>query len=213
MENLGLMLIFWYGILHAFGPDHLTAIADFSIGKNKQKTMLITILFALGHGLTLFIFAKILETYIIADDILAYGDVVSSFVIILMGIYLLYMVYTNKIHLKKHIHNNKEHVHIYFGNEHNHNTNNDKSAFAIGVLMGIGGVRGMLVTLGVIQGQSVDFMMVLAFTLGVIIIFVGFGVIISYVNENLLTNKKNIRVIFTTAGVISLVVGSNMLLG
>ena len=71
MENIGLLLIFWYGILHAFGPDHLTAIADFSIGKNKQKTMLITILFALGHGLTLFIFAKILETYIIADDILS----------------------------------------------------------------------------------------------------------------------------------------------
>ena len=37
-----LVLIFWYGILHAFGPDHLTAIADFSIGKNKRKTLLIT---------------------------------------------------------------------------------------------------------------------------------------------------------------------------
>jgi len=38
MESIGLILIFWYGILHAFGADHLTAIADFSIGKNKRKT-------------------------------------------------------------------------------------------------------------------------------------------------------------------------------
>ena len=42
MEHVALSLIFWYGILHAFGADHLTAIADFSIGKNKRKTILIT---------------------------------------------------------------------------------------------------------------------------------------------------------------------------
>ena len=213
MENLGLALIFWYGILHAFGPDHLTAIADFSIGKNKKKTMLITTLFAIGHGLMLFVFAKVLQTYIISDEILSYGDIISSSVIMFMGIYLLYMVYTNKIHLKKHIHENKEHIHIYFGTEHTHNNTDTTSAFAIGALMGIGGVRGMLITLGAIQGQSVDFYFVLAFTLGVMLIFIGFGVVISYINQNLLTNKRNIRAIFASAGVISLVVGSNMLLG
>ena len=211
--EIGLALIFWYGILHAFGPDHLTAIADFSIGKNKKKTMLITTLFAIGHGTMLFVFANILESYIVSDKILAYGDIVSSFVIIVMGLYLLYMVYSNQINLKKHIHNDKEHIHIYFGSQHSHSNNDTKSAFTVGALMGIGGVRGMLITLGVIQGQSVDFAMVLAFTLGVMMVFVGFGVVISFVNTNLLTNKKNIRAIFTTAGVVSLLVGTNMLIG
>ena len=75
MENLGILLIFWYGILHAFGPDHLTAIADFSIGKNKKKTMLITILFAIGHGTMLFIFAKLLGAYNISEQLLGYGDI------------------------------------------------------------------------------------------------------------------------------------------
>lgn len=147
-------------------------------------------MFAIGHGLTLFIFAKVLQTYIISDEILAYGDIISSSVILFMGIYILYMVYTNQINLKKHIHNNKEHIHMYFGDEHKHNSNDTKSAFTIGALMGIGGVRGMLIALGVIQGQNVDFTLVLAFTLGVMIIFVGFGMIISYINTNLLTNKK-----------------------
>ena len=107
MEQLGLLLIFWYGILHAFGPDHLTAIADFSIGKNKRKTMMITILFAVGHGMTLFIFALLLEKYNISETTLGYGDLISSVVILGMGIYLLYMVFTDKIQLKKHIHNVK----------------------------------------------------------------------------------------------------------
>jgi ABC-type nickel/cobalt efflux system permease component RcnA len=213
MENLGLALIFWYGVLHAFGPDHLTAIADFSIGKNKKKTMLITVLFALGHGLSLFIFAKILQHYHISEKILGYGDSISSSVILGIGAYLLYMVFTDRIQLHKHMHEGKEHIHIWFGNGHAHNSTDTTSAFTIGVLMGIGGVRGMLVTLGTIEAQSVDYMMVFAFTLGVMSIFVGFGIVILYINQNLLNSKQNLRRVFATAGVISLVVGSNMLLG
>jgi ABC-type nickel/cobalt efflux system permease component RcnA len=213
MESLGLLLIFWYGILHAFGPDHLTAITDFSIGKSKRKTMMITFLFAIGHGLTLFVFAKILETYNISENILGYGDIISSCVILGMGIYLLYMVYNNRIQLKKHIHDGKEHIHIWFGKEHSHNNNDTASAFTIGALMGIGGVRGMLVTLGLVEGQSVDLLMVLCFALGVMVIFVGFGTIILYINKNLLNSKENLRKVFATAGVVSVVVGSNMLLG
>ncbi len=214
MQEYGLLLIFWYGILHAFGPDHLTAIADFSIGKEKKKTLLITTLFAIGHGLSLFVFAKILQKIDISDKILSYGDMISASVILSMGIYLLYLVFNDKIHLNKHLHNNKEHIHIYFGDEHSHDNNTaSTSAFTMGILMGIGGVRGMLVTLGVLQGQSVDFTLVFAFTLGVMLIFVGFGVFILYINQNLLNSKQNVRRVFATAGVISLVVGSSFLVG
>jgi ABC-type nickel/cobalt efflux system permease component RcnA len=213
MENIGLLLIFWYGILHAFGADHLTAIADFSIGKNKRKTLLITFMFAIGHGISLFIFAKILETYHISDEILAYGDVISASVILGMGIYLLWLVYTNRINLNKHIHNGVEHIHIYFGKEHSHTNKDVSSAFAIGTLMGIGGVRGMLVTLGMVEASSVDFSLVLAFTLGVMLIFMAFGSFILYINKNLLNSKQNIKRVFTVAGVISVIVGTNFLLG
>jgi len=213
MEQMGLFLIFYYGILHAFGPDHLTAIADFSIGKSKKKTMLITILFAIGHGLTLFIFAKILQSYNISEELLGYGDMISSLVILGIGLYLLFMVFTNRIGLSKHMHEGKEHIHIYFGKEHSHSNRDTASAFTIGALMGIGGVRGMLVTLGLIEAQTVDLTMVLAFALGVMVIFVGFGGVILYINENLLHSKKNINRVFATAGVVSVVVGTNMIFG
>jgi len=213
MENLGLLLIFWYGILHAFGPDHLTAIADFSIGKSKKKTITITALFAIGHGLTLFVFAKILDIYNISESILGYGDIISASIILAMGVYLLFMVINDRIQLKKHIHNGKEHIHIWFGKEHNHDNHDTASAFTIGALMGIGGVRGMLVTLGMIEAHSVDLVMVLAFALGVMVIFVGFGSVILYINKNILNSKKNLKRVFATVGVISVVVGSNMIIG
>jgi len=211
--ELSLAVIFWYGILHAFGPDHLTAIADFSIGKEKRKTLLITMLFAIGHGLSLFVFAKILESVEISPEILAYGDLISASVIIGMGLYLLFMVFTDRIHLKKHLHEGVEHVHIWFGKSHEHDNVDSASSFTMGLLMGIGGVRGMLVTLGAVHGGHVDLTLVAAFTAGVMLVFLAFGFIILYINEHLLDNIKNVKRTFAAAGVVSLVVGTNILLG
>lgn len=212
--EIGLMIIFWYGILHAFGPDHLTAIADFSIGKEAKKTFMIVGAFAVGHGLMLFMFAKLLQSFSIPESVTAYGDVIASSVILFIGIYLLYMVYSNKIHLHSHIHDNKKHIHIWFGKEHEHQSSGGgTSAFGVGVLMGIGGVRGMLVTLGMMQGQSIDFTMILAFILGVMVVFMAFGWVILWINKDILTNIKNVRRAFATVGAISVVVGGNMLLG
>lgn len=211
--ELSLLVIFWYGILHAFGPDHLTAIADFSIGKNKRKTLLITSLFAIGHGLSLFVFAKLLQSTDISENILMYGDVISAMVIIGMGLYLLYMVLSHRIQLGKHIHEGKEHIHIWFGKSHEHNNVASNSSFTLGLLMGAGGVRGMLITLGVVQGGVVDFTMVTMFTLGVMLVFVAFGMVMLYVNQNFLGNLKNVRRAFATAGLVSLFVGTNILIG
>ena len=208
------LFIFWYGVLHAFGPDHLTAIADFSIGKSVKRTMMITLMFAFGHGLALFVFAKILSLYALPQNITVYGDIIASSVLIGIGAYLIYMVYSNKIHLNRHMHENQEHVHIYFGKEHSHNSSvASTSAWSIGLLMGIGGVRGMLITLGVLEAQSIDFTMVIAFVLGVSLVFVGFGVIILYINKKILTNKTNIRRVFATVGLTSIAVGTHMILG
>jgi len=211
MEH-SLLIIFWYGILHAFGPDHLTAIADFSIGKEKKKTMLITILFAIGHGISLFVFAKILQSFNISGEILRYGDVISSTVIIGMGIYLLFMVFSDRIQLKKHIHEDgKEHIHIWFGKSHSHDDTIQKSgSFTMGLLMGAGGVRGMLVTLGAVGSGSVNLTMVAFFTAGVMLIFTIFGLILSYFNSRLLSSKKSLKRAFALAGVISIIVGMNM---
>ena len=211
--EVGYLLIFWYGVLHAFGPDHLTAIADFSIGKSLKKTMLITLMFAFGHGVMLFIFAKLLQNYLVTETMTVYGDLISSSVIITMGLYLIYMVVTNRIQLNKHTHNNQEHIHIYFGKKHSHSTGTaPMSALGLGALMGIGGVRGMLVTLGMLHGSAVEWYMVLAFVLGVSVVFVTFGVAILYLNKKLLTNLTNVRRTFMLAGVVSVIVGTNMLL-
>jgi hypothetical protein len=130
-----------------------------------------------------------------------------------MGLYLLFMVATERIQLKTHIHENKEHTHIWFGKSHEHSKADERSSFALGLLMGIGGVRGMLITLGVVAGGTVDFAMVGVFTVGVMLVFMSFGMLILYINKNFLGNLTNVRRVFATAGVVSLGVGANILIG
>ena len=211
--EIGLVMIFWYGLLHAFGPDHLTAIAYFSIGKSLKKTMSIILMFALGHGVMLFVFAKLMQMYLVTEQVTAYGDMISASVIIAMGLYLLYMVATNRIQLNRHMHENREHIHIYFGKKHSHDMKNTSiSALGLGALMGIGGVRGMLVTLGMLNGTNVEWYMILAFVAGVSLVFVSFGVLILYFNKKMLTNLNSVRRTFMVAGAVSIAVGTNMLL-
>ena len=145
---------------------------------------------------------------------MGYGDIISASVIIGMGMYILFMVMTDRIQLRKQMHEGKENIHICLGKSHEHNSSiENSSSFSLGLLMGEGGVRGMLITLGVVQGGVVDFSMVAMFTLGVMLIFLAFGLLILYINNNFFGNLTNVRRAFTTAGVISLLVGTNIILG
>lgn len=208
--EFGLLIIFWYGVLHAFGPDHLTAIADFSIGRQRRKVMMVTLGFAVGHGVSLYLFALLLSSMDIPEGWLAYGDVVAASVIILMGLYLLYLVFSDRIHVSKHEHNGREHIHVWFGKEHHHRRPFFgwlSTSAMLGILMGMGGARGMLVSLSAISGQDVSGWMVLSFTLGVALVFMVFGALLAVLNTRLLSSKKWLNGSFTLAGVVSCLVG------
>lgn len=207
--EFGLLIILYYGILHALGPDHLSAIALFSIGKKKTETFMISLLFALGHGTMLYLLALFIGE--VADkSILQYGDTISSAVILLMGIYLVYMAITNKIRIDHHAHDSDHHTHIYYKNAHGH----DKSMIvSLGLLMGVGGIRGMLVTLSIISHQHVGIEMVLAFIVGVSIVFLIFGYLIYLINANLIQSVNTLRYSILLVGILSISIGTYNLTG
>jgi len=207
--DFGLLIILYYGILHALGPDHLSAIALFSIGKNKKETLMLSLLFAVGHGTMLYLLALFVGQ--IADEnILQYGDTISSTVILLMGFYLVYLAITNKIRIDNHKHASDDHTHIYYKDAHLH----DKSMLlSLGLLMGVGGIRGMLVTLSIISHQSVGIEMILAFIIGVSIVFLLFGYLIYLINLNLIKSVNALRYGILSVGLMSVAIGTYNLSG
>lgn len=208
--EIGFVLLFWYGVLHAFGPDHLAAIADFSIGRQRKKVFWVTLGFAIGHGVSLYLFALLLSSFGLPEYWLAYGDVIASSVIFLMGGVLLYLVVSDQIHVSTHQHNGKEHIHIWFGKSHSHS----RSFFSwlptpalLGILMGMGGARGMLVTLSVVSSEAVTGWMIVSFTLGVALVFLVFGGMLAILNQQILKSKQWLRGSFTLVGLLSCGVG------
>ena len=207
--DYALLIILYYGILHALGPDHLSAIALFSIGKNKKETITLSLLFAMGHGLMLYIMALVISHFA-NDELLAYGDVISAAVILLMGLYLVYLAFTDKIKIDKHQHNHEKHTHIYYKDAHLH----DKSILlSLGLLMGVGGIRGMLVTLSAVSHNSVGVEMILAFIIGVSIVFLSFGYLIYLINERLAISENSLRYAIMSVGLFSIVIGTYNLSG
>lgn len=202
-----LLIIFYYGILHALGPDHLSAIALFSIGKKKKQALFLSLLFAVGHGVTLYVLALVIAHFA-TDGLLQYGDTISSTVILLMGLYLVYLATTNKIRIDNHHHvednDDHRHTHIYYENEHLH----DKSLLlSLGLLMGVGGIRGMLVTLTVISHQTIGVEMILAFILGISLVFLLFGYLIYLINARLIHSASTLRYAVTSVGLFSIAIG------
>jgi len=207
--EFSLLIILYYGILHALGPDHLSAIALFSIGKKKKETFLLSILFATGHGLMLYLLALFVG-HVADESILEYGDIISSGVILLMGLYLIYLSITNKIRIDNHEHNSHTHTHIYYQDAHMH----DKSMLVtLGLLMGVGGIRGMLVTLSIISHQSVGMEMVFAFIVGVSIVFVLFGYFIYLINSSFIRSVNALRYGILSVGLLSVSIASYNLSG
>lgn len=202
-----LLIIFFYGILHALGPDHLSAITLFSIGKKKKTALLLSLLFAIGHGVTLFLLALLIESFV-GDSLLQYGDIISSIVILLMGAYLVYLAVMNKIRINHHHHqkdnHNHNHTHIYYEGAHMH----DKGMLiSLGLLMGAGGLRGMLITLSVVSHQAIGFEMILAFILGVSLVFLLFGYFIYLINSRLIHSVNTLRYALTSVGLLSMTIG------
>ena len=207
--DYALLIILYYGILHALGPDHLSAIALFSIGKNKRETITLSLLFAFGHGLMLYLMALIISHFA-NDELLAYGDVISAAVILLMGLYLVYLAFTDKIKINRHLHKDEKHMHIYYKDAHLH----DKGILlTLGLLMGVGGIRGMLVTLSAVSHNTVGVEMILAFIMGVSIVFLSFGYLIYLINERLAISKNTLRYALMSVGFFSIVIGSYNLSG
>jgi len=73
--------------------------------------------------------------------------------------------------------------------------------------MGAGGIRGMLVTLSIVSQQSVGFEMILAFIVGVSIVFLLFGYIIYLINENLIRSSNALRYGIMSVGFLSIAIG------
>lgn len=189
--ELGLLIIIFYGILHALGPDHLSALALTSVGKNKKEIFFISTLFALGHGVVLFVFVLLMSNLLVSTFI-EYADFASWIILIFLGINLIYIG----------IKNDKE---LFVFKSNNNKQSNRMTIFILAVLMGLGGLRGMLITLSVISTTTLTFDLLASFVLGTCIVFFLFGYFMHLISDTVVKHHSAFRSVMVIVGLIAIV--------
>ncbi len=177
IENT-LLLAFSLGLLHALDADHIMAVSGLSAKKTSFKSCLrFCSHWASGHGLALAIIASCVYIFGLAipEELSAMAESLVGLVLISIGVWILWQIYSKKLHLSFHRH--EPDIHHAHWHKNDHKKVQDHSALLVGILHGIAGSAPLLVLIPLSKMGSASMAMgyVLLFGLGVIVSMVIFG--------------------------------------
>ena len=151
----GLMI----GLLHAFEPDHLSAVSTQILKKNNNSggskklelrslsisSSLRGIFWGMGHTSSIMLIGLLIAglSLNIPDDFFISAEVVVGFMLIVLGI----LTFTNKsIFKQKHVHPHQHSNGIAHTHSHNHNVDHKHGhkSYLIGCIQGIAGTGGIV---------------------------------------------------------------------
>ncbi|MCH7966843.1 MAG: high frequency lysogenization protein HflD [Thaumarchaeota archaeon] len=177
----GLMI----GLVHAFEPDHLSAVSTQLLKNNnntsssrkldfRKLTIISSLrgaLWGMGHTSSIILIGLVIAglSLNIPDDFFVSAEVVVGFMLIILGIF----TFTNKsIFKQKHIHPHKHSNGISHTHSHNHNENHihGHKAYLIGCIHGIAGSGGLVaLTASTMNGFDMIIYFLILFGMGSII--------------------------------------------
>lgn len=135
------------GLVHVLsGPDHLAALAPFSVDR-PQKALRVGVQWAIGHscGVGLIALASLILREIVPIDLIStYSERAVGVLLIGIGLWGLKKAFATRIHAHHHTHDGEPHTHIHVhGSGHSHSENPSHShshaALGIGTLHGLAG--------------------------------------------------------------------------
>jgi hypothetical protein len=172
------MILIWAGLLagavHVVsGPDHLLALAPFSIQSDQSKTW-IGIKWGLGHGIGIACVAiglLFVKTQIDVVQVSEWAELMVGFVLIAVGVKALFMARKLVIHDHDHAHDHghfsnghqhqHSHLHVHVGESRHPHPSTDKAHLHapmwIGLLHGVAGTGhlfGLVPALGLGLGDA-----------------------------------------------------------
>ena len=177
----GLMI----GLVHAFEPDHLSAVSTQLLKNNnntsssrkldfRKLTIISSLrgaLWGMGHTSSIILIGLVIAglSLNIPDDFFVSAEVVVGFMLIILGIF----TFTNKsIFKQKHIHPHEHSNGISHTHSHNHNENHihGHKSYLIGCIHGIAGSGGLVaLTASTMNGFDMMIYFLILFGMGSII--------------------------------------------
>ncbi|MCJ2555094.1 MAG: hypothetical protein LN410_02690 [Candidatus Thermoplasmatota archaeon] len=202
------------GFKHAYDPDHVVAVSNLiARSKGLKKTSVLSLSWALGHMVTAATLAVLLFAFreVFLTELLAVMEILVVVMLVVIGVLALLWEF-NVLHVHEHWHGlfRHRHMHTHAGK---HGANG--AMFSIGVVHGAASNDELLLLLVVALGvTSLGGLLVsvTAFTIGVVVGMILFGVGMSY--PLLRWRKEGVRrAVTVAAALLSLVYAVLLFLG
>ena len=212
-------------VLHVLmGPDHLAAVAPFAL-ESKRSAWKIGLFWGLGHlfgmmliGLLFLGFREVIPV----EEISAYSEQLVGFVLIIIGLWAFYKIYSeNGGHDHLHVHAQEPMIHKHEhshaaepGHEHSHPKKarqGNFASFSIGVLHGLAGIAHFILFLPVASFEdSTDaFLYIFGFVFGIVLAMTLFAMLMGTVSSFAQNghNKNLFRGIRFIGGLMAILIG------
>jgi len=217
-----LIVIFFVGVLHGLGPDHLAAITVFGSRGSPSPSRLtfFAFRFALGHAVVIAV-AGLLAKFgksLMPPIMEARFDVAGGVLLVATGIVLVVGIALGKIRLHAHQHHHPagehKHLHLHLGELRRHDHAHGRVAVLLGAFFALGGFRALLtvapIALAPALVQSV--LRIAVFTLGIIVAMVAYGLASGSAFQQLESKKGTLGILWAqcsgyAVGVFSIIAG------
>jgi nickel/cobalt exporter len=183
-----LTLGFGLGLIHALDADHIMAVSSLSMTSggtpwDLKRILGFCLLWALGHGAVLLSLTLLFVVlgFNLPSIIPYVAEKIIGVLLIVIGSWIIFSLFTQKITLRLHSHNSLTHFHItQTGNrQHNH------QPVLIGITHGVAGSAPVLALVPAVTQDSLKLSVfyVLLFSLGVLLSMLAFGFFMGHLQK------------------------------
>ena len=218
-------------VLHVLmGPDHLAAVAPFAL-ESKRSAWKIGLFWGLGHLFGMMLIGALFMGFrevIPVEEISAFSEQPVGFVLVIIGIWAFYTIYTENgghdhlhVHAKEPMIHKHEHSHASeAGHEHKHPDKAKQgnfTSFSIGVLHGLAGIAHFILFLPVASFENTTdaYMYIFGFVFGIVLAMTLFAMLMGTVSSFAQNghNKNLFRGIRFIGGLMAILIGIYWMLG
>ena len=189
-----LSVLFFTGIIHGLGPDHLAAITAFgaAVGRDFRRVVFFAVRFALGHAVVLALAGLVghFGQKLLPERVETAFEIGAGALLAFCGLLLLGGLLTKKIRVHEHHHHHEgkvhHHFHLHVAAFQKHEHVHGMAAFGIGALFAMGGARSLLTVLPIAFGHTLfeSLLRVAAFCAGIILSMVAYAWVTRYALES-----------------------------
>lgn len=214
---MGWLTIFVFGALHGLQPDHLAAAGALA-ARTGASVLAAAVRIAAGHAgaLLAFALAAMLLPAGLPERLEVWADVIAGASLAVIGTAVILQALRGRyvVHSHEHEHGDTahEHVHVHPARaKHEHNHGHLKSAIAVGLVLGIGGARSLVVLLPRVAGPGSGLLAIAVYCAGIFLGVAGLARLVDWVRR-FARSHKAARALDATFGLGALVAGAHMLI-